>query len=184
MPRDYDDEPDTLRRIERKIDYIIKMTEATLATEADLQAAIAQIQADVTSVGQTLAAEIQKLQDSVTNGTVSAADLEGLKALHAQLTDPNFAQPAPPAPPANTLTVTASDFTTASGQPYGGTPVTVSGGTAPYTVNLSGLPDGLNADTSGNVTGTPTAPGTSTVSVSVTDNAGATATSVFTVTVT
>ena len=47
----------------------------------------------------------------------------------------------------------------------------VQGGTPPYTLSASGTPPaGLSIDGSGNISGTPTAAGTSTLSVSVTDS--------------
>lgn len=46
----------------------------------------------------------------------------------------------------------------------------VQGGTPPYTLVITGnLPVGLAADASGNITGTPTTSGTTTLSVGVTD---------------
>ncbi len=49
-----------------------------------------------------------------------------------------------------------------------------SGGTAPYTWSATGLPAGLTIDASGLISGSPTAQGTSTISVMVTDAAQAT----------
>jgi hypothetical protein len=50
-------------------------------------------------------------------------------------------------------------------------PVAATGGTTPYTWSATGLPAGLNINTStGAITGTPTAAGTSTVAVTVTDS--------------
>ncbi len=66
------------------------------------------------------------------------------------------------------------------GRPYAASPVTVSGGVAPYGYAASGLPAGLALGTDGRVTGTPTAAGTATVDVTVTDAAGATAHAGFT----
>jgi len=61
-------------------------------------------------------------------------------------------------------------------------PVTVSGGVAPYTVTLSGLPKGLTYS-GGNVTGTPAAVGTFSVSVTAVDATGATAAKTLSLTV-
>ncbi|WP_199229142.1 putative Ig domain-containing protein [Caulobacter endophyticus] len=53
----------------------------------------------------------------------------------------------------------------------GNTPVTLSGGRAPYTVNsISGLPSGLTDAGGGVISGTPAASGTFTVTVNVTDS--------------
>ncbi len=48
-------------------------------------------------------------------------------------------------------------------------PLAASGGVAPYTWEVSGLPPGLAASPDGILTGTPTSTGSSTVSVTVTD---------------
>ncbi len=57
--------------------------------------------------------------------------------------------------------------------------LSASGGTAPYSWSVSGLPAGLSASASGAITGTPTAAGTSTVTATVTDSAGKTGTATF-----
>lgn len=61
-----------------------------------------------------------------------------------------------------------------------------SGGTAPYSFSVSGLPAGAISSSggSGSVSGTPTAAGGLTVTVAVTDSTGATASTGFTVTAT
>src|SRR6478735_3912175 len=67
------------------------------------------------------------------------------------------------------------------------TPFTVnaSGGTTPYTWSAAGLPAGLSIDeTSGEVTGTPTAVGSSSVTVTATDADDATGSTTFTIAVT
>ncbi|MEU6172325.1 putative Ig domain-containing protein [Streptantibioticus parmotrematis] len=67
------------------------------------------------------------------------------------------------------------------------TPVrdSASGGTAPYTWSASGLPAGLSIDSSsGTISGTPTAAGTSQVTVTAKDSTGATGSAPFTWTVT
>ncbi|GAA4603943.1 subtilisin family serine protease [Actinoplanes octamycinicus] len=63
--------------------------------------------------------------------------------------------------------------------------LTVTGGTKPYSWQASGLPAGLaiGAD-SGQISGTPSAPGTSNVTVTVTDSAGRSGSTTFTWTVT
>ncbi|MFI6094163.1 S8 family peptidase [Lentzea sp. NPDC051213] len=53
------------------------------------------------------------------------------------------------------------------------------GGTAPYTWSVSGLPAGLSASASGAISGTPTTAGTSTVTATVTDSANKTGTATF-----
>lgn len=64
-----------------------------------------------------------------------------------------------------------------------GTPASLqlsaSGGTAPYTWSVSGLPAGLSASASGAISGTPTTAGTSTVTARVTDSAGKTGSATF-----
>ncbi|OPC77094.1 hypothetical protein B4N89_41745 [Embleya scabrispora] len=62
--------------------------------------------------------------------------------------------------------------------------LSASGGTAPYTWAATGLPAGLSLDpTLGRVSGTPTTPGTASVTVTAKDAAGAVATTSFTWTV-
>ncbi|GLY51651.1 S8 family serine peptidase [Lentzea sp. NBRC 102530] len=64
-----------------------------------------------------------------------------------------------------------------------GTPASLqlsaSGGTAPYTWSVSGLPAGLSANASGAISGTPTTAGTSSVTATVTDSANKTGTATF-----
>jgi hypothetical protein len=57
---------------------------------------------------------------------------------------------------------------------------TVSGGTPPYSFLITNLPAGLTADTSGNITGTPSASGSTTVTLKVTDSTSASQTATFT----
>ncbi|WP_432832378.1 ExeM/NucH family extracellular endonuclease [Dactylosporangium sp. CA-092794] len=59
-----------------------------------------------------------------------------------------------------------------------------SGGTAPYTWSATGLPAGLSISTAGVVTGTPTAAGTSSVTVTATDSTSAGGSATFTYVVT
>jgi len=53
------------------------------------------------------------------------------------------------------------------------------GGTAPYSWSVSGLPAGLSASSSGAISGTPTTAGTSTVTATVTDAGGKTGSATF-----
>lgn len=113
---------------------------------------------------------------------VSTADQEALEtalaAGQAALT------PTSPPPVETPLSFTpAATVDTALGQPASFSVGSATGGTPPYTFAVSSLPDGLTADTSGNVTGTPTASGTSTVSVQVSDSAGNSASGSVTLTV-
>ncbi|MEU3643773.1 S8 family serine peptidase [Lentzea sp. NPDC034063] len=57
--------------------------------------------------------------------------------------------------------------------------LSASGGTAPYTWSVSGLPAGLSASASGAISGTPTTAGTSSVTATVTDAANKTGTATF-----
>jgi hypothetical protein len=54
--------------------------------------------------------------------------------------------------------------------------VAAAGGKPPYTWQITGLPTGLTSSTDGQITGTPTAPGHSTLTVTVTDSVGSQAT--------
>ncbi|WP_245778071.1 S8 family peptidase [Lentzea xinjiangensis] len=68
-----------------------------------------------------------------------------------------------------------------------GSPVSLqlaaTGGTAPYTWSVTGLPAGLSASASGTISGTPTTAGTHTVVATATDAAGKTGSATFTWTV-
>ena len=72
--------------------------------------------------------------------------------------------------PANSLTLTPPPPATA-GQPYSGT-IGVSGGNAPYNCSITSgsLPSGLTLGSGCTITGTPTTPGSSTVTVTATDS--------------
>ncbi|MDP9332286.1 MAG: putative Ig domain-containing protein, partial [Actinomycetota bacterium] len=67
---------------------------------------------------------------------------------------------------------------------YPNTAVTATGGTTPYAWSATGLPAGLTINGgTGVISGTPSATGTSSVTVTLTDAAGATATRVYSVTI-
>ena len=70
------------------------------------------------------------------------------------------------------------------GNAFTTTTFAVSGGLAPFAWSASGVPAGLVMSTGGQLSGTPTANGTSTVTVSLRDAAGATATRTYALTVT
>lgn len=84
------------------------------------------------------------------------------------------------------LSATAGNPPSASvGTPYSATPVSASGGQAPYSFSATGLPPGLSISSgTGVVSGTPTAAGSYAVTVTVTDAASATASASTTLTVT
>jgi hypothetical protein len=113
-------------------------------------------------------------------GTPTAA---GTAAVMATVTD--SATPAAMASGSVSLIVTSPgshplSITTSSlpagviGIPYTAT-LAAAGGTPPYSWAAAGLPAGLMISTSGQITGTPTTMGTSTVAVTVTDSATPTA---------
>ncbi|WGY02390.1 M4 family metallopeptidase [Nocardioides sp. QY071] len=87
-------------------------------------------------------------------------------------------------PPAGSPTVSSPGNQTATQ----GTAITqltlrATGGTAPYTWTVTGLPAGLSATSAGVISGTPTTAGSSSVTAKVTDAAGKTGTASFTWTV-
>src|SRR6202012_3167431 len=68
------------------------------------------------------------------------------------------------------LTITSTAFAGGtSNQPYSAT-LSATGGTAPYTWSVSGLPAGLSLGGNGVISGTPTATGTFSVTATVTDS--------------
>ena len=89
------------------------------------------------------------------------------------------------------VTVTKTPVTiTTTGLPDGTVGVGYSGslsaigGTLPYVWAIGGLPPGLSATAGGSISGTPTAPGSFSVSAQVTDKGGATASGTFSINVT
>ena len=81
------------------------------------------------------------------------------------------------------LTITTTSLPSATvGVAVSGS-VSAAGGTPPYQFSASGLPAGVGLSSSGGLSGTPTAPGTSSVSVTVTDSKGATAGATLSMTV-
>jgi hypothetical protein len=79
---------------------------------------------------------------------------------------------SPAAPPPLTKISDPLNLTGQVGVPFSASlSNNVQGGTPPLTFALSGaLPDGLSTDGAGNISGTPTTAGTSTISVSVSDS--------------
>lgn len=85
-----------------------------------------------------------------------------------------------PAPTA--LVVSGANLPDATvGVPYSAA-ITISGGVAPYSGSVTGLPKGLSFD-GYNITGTPTASGVSTLTITITDSLGASASASPTLTV-
>ena len=103
----------------------------------------------------------------------------GSTAIHASAT--NIAEavatvtvsgPPPPSGPLAIATTSLPDGVV--GSPYTGT-IVVRGGALPYLISAAGLPDGLFVNsTTGQITGTPTAPGSAAVNVTVTDGSNPT----------
>jgi hypothetical protein len=138
-------------------------------TEAALAAQTTAIDANTTAVQAVVA---QQGSDATTAAAIEANTAKvaaNTSALDALL-------PPPP------LTVTQGAVTATVGQPVTFT-VAVTGGVAPYTVTVNGLPASL-VSANGDVTGAVDAAGTSTVTVDVTDSAQPpnSATGTFTVT--
>ncbi len=86
------------------------------------------------------------------------------------------------APPPLTVTPPANKTAAAGVAMSVGAP-TISGGTAPYTVTVTGLPTGMTAAASGALSGTPTTPKTYTVTYQAKDANGVTQTATSTITV-
>ena len=81
-----------------------------------------------------------------------------------------------------TITVTGTLPAGNVGSGYTGS-FNATGGTAPYTFSATGLPSGLSLSTTGSLTGTPSATGTSTIMVTATDASGFTGSAAFTLSV-
>jgi hypothetical protein len=84
--------------------------------------------------------------------------------------------------PQSTLTISMSDQSIPQGMvsmPYGIGGIPVSGGTSPYTFAFTNLPSWASFDANGDITGTPTAAGTTSVTVKVTDSASGSAVATF-----
>lgn len=118
--------------------------------------------------GGTLPAGLTLSSSGVLSGTPTAA---GTSSFTVELSDSNNVQTTA------TLSLTASVLAITSASMADGYPgesysytLTASGGPAPFTWNVTGLPPGFSYDTStGVVSGTPTATGTTSISVRVTD---------------
>jgi hypothetical protein len=94
---------------------------------------------------------------------IRATDADGRKAT---TTLGSVIEPTPPL-----LISTTSLGSATVAQPYSAL-LGATGGVPPYNWTVSGLPDGLSADATGQISGTPLASGTSTVNVAVTDHLG------------
>jgi hypothetical protein len=158
---------------------------------ADLKAAVtaeqaedAQLLAYLQGIPALISAAVaQALANSSGNADAMAAELEGfattLKAENASLASglagaPVEAAPPPPPPPPpppvviNTTSLPDAVVGTAYSQA-----LDITGGAPPYAIVVTGLPDGLTADATGLITGTPTTAGASTVGISVADTTSA-----------
>ena len=124
-----------------------------------------------------------------TTGTISGTPTAaGTSTVTVTVTD--TASPAQKATGTYTITVNPPALTLAGGALAAGrvgvaysATVTASGGTGTKSYKATGLPGGLAMGTTGTISGTPTAAGTSTVTVTVTDSASRTATGTYTITV-
>jgi hypothetical protein len=126
-----------------------------------------------TQTGGTLPAGLTLSAACVVSGTPTAA---GSNTMQVKVTDSS--NPAETVSGPESITVNASGSlvltpppTATVGQPYSGT-IGVSGGAAPYSCSITAgsLPAGLTLGAGCTITGTPTTPGSSTVTVKATDS--------------
>jgi len=151
------------------------MTDQITQAEADLATAVSNIASVVATQFDALKTEIAALQaagGSTAALDAAAANIEtqvtALNTLAATLNAP--VPPAPPTPPLTVLTLTQGDISASVGAGFVAA-LTADGGTAPYTFDVVGLPAGVSADNAGNISGTVSTAGTTTVTVTITDSA-------------
>ena len=140
--------------------------ESIKAAEAAFEA---NVNAQVTAAINAQLATLGFNQQAFATAQTQIADLETRVA--AIENDETTNDPSVPKAPAALVISTTSLADAVVGTAYTGA-VATTGGTGTVTVEVTGLPAGLAADTSGNITGTATgAPGPSSLSVTATDEA-------------
>ena len=141
-----------------------------------------------TTVQETTVGTLSDLQEGESLTVIGTLDANGNITATSIIIQPQ-GQGTPPTPPGFT-NKTAPTITSLSlpagevGALYSQT-LGASGGTTPYTWSITGgsLPAGLSLNTSGVITGTPTAAGTSSFTAQVTDSVGAMVTQPLSITV-
>lgn len=144
-----------------------------MSVQSDIQAITADLTSYAATIGPEITAAIAAAGGGATTGGVTAADVTDLQSAVTTLkADIASAIGASVTPPPSGLTVTPATLPTPSlNVPYSAT-LTPSGGISPYAyvVTSGSLPIGLVLDTSGSITGTPTASGVFTFGVEVSDS--------------
>ena len=158
-----------------RLEHLFKEHLELMSTISDDLSALTTALTDLVTDDTSLRAQVKTLTDE--NATLTAqlaavdpkaqAELAAAQAQIESLTTQVNALLHPTPPPAP-LAVTSGTVTGTAGTALAAV-IQATGGTTPFTFTVTGLPDGLAADALGNVTGTPTAAGSTDAQVSVTD---------------
>jgi hypothetical protein len=159
---DLSDDLTALLNVVSQAETTIADQASTITTQAATIASLTAELGDVTAQDAAVTAATTALEDAITAASTP---------------------PAPPTPVPETLTVTAPDsgeLTIAVGSAVSGV-FTVTGGTAPYTFAATSTDPDVTVDAEGNLGGTSSVTGASTVTVTVTDATSATADATLTI---
>jgi hypothetical protein len=146
---------------EALLELFQEMIDTMASTSADLTNAITSL---TTAVDAFIAAQ-PTADDEAAEATSTAASVQALTDLTAKVV---AATPVPAVPVGVALTWVDQPITVVNNVVVDAQ-LSATGGLAPYSFTVTGLPAGLTADVSGKVTGAATAAGVTTAQVTVTD---------------